>query len=276
MRAAIVWVLAAALAACSGGGESTWHELAPGGRSAASETVLFSDNFNRSDGSGLGPNWTVLAGAWITDTRANSDRDALDRAVVRGITCADCRIDARLVGFGSLENGFTLRETPSGDRYELVLLSNGHVQIRRWRTGSVTVLGDVPSGIAELGNWATFAFTAQGAGPVSLTAAVNGSTTLAVTDVSAQALTTAGAAGLTSRNAGVWFDDFTLTALAGGGGTDIGADADAHALPGDTPASGRGFSPCRGARRKIRPDCGPRPGAKARVGRRGRRHRAQR
>src|SRR5438270_9293057 len=122
MRSAIVWALAAALAACSGSGETTWHELAPGGRSAVGETVLFSDNFNRSDGSGLGPNWTVLAGAWLTDTRANSDRDALDRAVVRGITCADCRIDARLVGFGPLENGFSLREPPSGDRYELVLL----------------------------------------------------------------------------------------------------------------------------------------------------------
>src|SRR5439155_21121777 len=118
------------------------HELAPGGRSGAVETVLFSDNFNRNDGSGLGPSWTVLAGAWITDTRANADRDALDRAVVRAITCADCRIDARLVGFGSPENGFRIGETPSGDRYELIILSNGHVQIRRWRSGSMTVLGD--------------------------------------------------------------------------------------------------------------------------------------
>ena len=257
MRAAIVWALSAALAACSGGGERTWHELAPGGRAVVVETVLFSDNFNRSDGSGLGPNWTVLAGSWLTDTRANADRDALDRAVVRGIACADCRIDARLVGFGSPENGFTLRETPSGDRYELVLLSNGHVQIRRWRSGSLTVLDDAPSGIADLGNWATFAFTAQGAGPVSLTASVNGSPKLAVTDASALALTTAGTAGLTSQSAGVWFDDFTLTALAAGG-TDAGtsdAGVDAGGIAADAGADGGGGTPDAGA------DAGPGGGA---------------
>jgi len=38
MRAAIVWALAAALAACSGGGETTWHELGQTARSTWSTT----------------------------------------------------------------------------------------------------------------------------------------------------------------------------------------------------------------------------------------------
>jgi len=60
--------------------------------------------------------------------------DALDRAVVKGVACGDCRIDAKRVGYGTGATGFTLRETPSGDRYDLVVLSNGRVQIRRWRS----------------------------------------------------------------------------------------------------------------------------------------------
>src|SRR5437868_14653340 len=43
-------------------------------------TVIFSDDFNRTLTSGLGPNWTVLEGAWRDNDKANSDLDALDRA----------------------------------------------------------------------------------------------------------------------------------------------------------------------------------------------------
>ena len=198
-----------------------------GGVAPPPGTVLFSDSFNRNNLSGLGSSWTVLAGAWITDSRANSDRDALDRAVVKGVACADCRIDARLVGYGTGATGFTLRETGSGDRYDLVVLSNGRVQIRRWRSGTASVLGDAPSGIPDLGEWATAAFTVVGPGPVTLTATVNGALRLTVTDASTQAITSAGAAGLTSLAAGTWFDDFTLTAIGAGGGAPDGGVPDA-------------------------------------------------
>src|SRR5438067_4176197 len=215
-----------------------------GGSALSAGAVLFSDSFDRNTSTGLGPNWDILAGSWLTDSRANSDLDTLDRANVHGVTCADCRVDSRLVGFGTAATGLTLREAPSGDRYDMVVLSNGHLQIRRWKSGSVTVLGDAASGIPDLGDWATVAFTAQGAAPVQLTGSVNGVIRLSVTDASAQAIMTAGGAGLTSLWSGTWFDDFKLTATGTGGGgsdggiPDAGVDAgtDAGAPDGGTDA----------------------------------------
>src|SRR5712692_9076577 len=49
--------------------------------------VLFSDDFNRNDGSGLGAKWTISSGAYITDSRANADNDGFDQAYVEGVTC---------------------------------------------------------------------------------------------------------------------------------------------------------------------------------------------
>ncbi|HWE26063.1 MAG TPA: N,N-dimethylformamidase beta subunit family domain-containing protein [Myxococcales bacterium] len=214
-------------------------------------TLLFADSFDRTSSSGLGPDWRVLAGRWRTDSRANSDFTGLDRANVNGITCADCRIDARFNGFATPATGFTLRETPSGDRYEMVVLSNGRLQIRRWTSGSMTVLGDVASGIAWLNDWSTAAFSVQGDGPVQLTGSINGSLKLTVTDTSAQAIAAAGGAGLTTREAGTWFDDFKLTALGGGGS---GGSPDGGTPDGGIPDAGT--TPDAGA-----PDAGPPPAA---------------
>src|SRR5207245_5081676 len=124
------------------------------------------------------------------------------------IACADCRIDARVVGFGT-ETALTLRGNPAApaDRYDLAVTTSGRLRIRRWRGGAATVLGDVDSGIPELGNWAALPSTASGWSPVTLTAAVNGATRLSVTDGSAAALTSTGVAGMTATAAGVWFDD---------------------------------------------------------------------
>jgi hypothetical protein len=176
---------------------------------------LFFDDFNRNDRRGLGPNWTVAAGGYITDMRANSGLTGFDQAYVKGLTCGDCRVDARMVGFGT-ELALTLRGDPSAprNRYDLVLTSNGRLRIRRWRNGSVTVLGDVASGLPFLSDWASFSFTVSGTAPVTLTATLNGKVKLTVTDGSSAALTAPGVAGFTNLVAGNWIDDFTLTALA--------------------------------------------------------------
>src|SRR5439155_8379922 len=79
----------------------------------------------------------------------------------------------------------------------------------------------------DLSEWATAAFTVQGTGPVTLTATVNGALRLTVIDSNAQAITSAGATGLTTLAAGTWFDDFTLTAIGGGGGAPDGGVPDA-------------------------------------------------
>src|SRR5205823_5455563 len=135
---------------------------------AGPPTVIFSDDFNRSLTSGLGPNWTVLAGAWRDDDKANSDLDALDRAAVAGVACTDCRIDATMVNFAGGEAMLELRVN-GGNRYALALTPSGTLQIRRYAGTTVTVLGSVASGIADLGAWHAFAFRVSGSSPVTLT-----------------------------------------------------------------------------------------------------------
>jgi hypothetical protein len=74
-----------------------------------------------------------------------------------------------------------------------------------------TVLAQGPSGVTALDQLATVSLAASGASPVSLVASVNGVVRLSASDSSASALTGAGWAGLWTSNAGVVFDDFSLT-----------------------------------------------------------------
>jgi hypothetical protein len=135
--------------------------------------TLFSDGSNRT--TGLGASWRILAGLWVTPgTVAQSDLDGTDQAAVQSLSCADCSVQARVVNFAAGIVALDLRESASNDRYDVALLANGHLQIRRTRGGSTTVLGDVASGIADLTDWSTIGLSASGAGPVQLVASVNG------------------------------------------------------------------------------------------------------
>ena len=202
--------------------------------------VLFSDNFNRTVSSGLGSSWQVTSGLWRDDgQRANSDLDGSpDRISVIGLSCADCSVQAAVVNFSATTAALDLREAASGDRYDLALTSAGRLQIRRHKGGTTTVLGDVASGIADLGNWATIALSATGAGPVQLVASVNGVPKLSVTDTSASALKGAGTAGLWTDLAGIWFDDFVVTGNADSGGTPDAGTPDAGTPDAGTPDAG--------------------------------------
>lgn len=175
-------------------------------------SVLFKDDFNRTLPLGLGPDWTVAAGAWLTNLKANSGLNQLDRAVTSSVSCRDCRADARMVNFGGGESMLELRAAGE-DRYALVLTAAGNLQIRRYAGGAQTVLGSVPSGISELRNWNSFSFTVQGVAPVTLVGFVAGRPMLTVTDSSPSALTASGRAGLAATYAGIWFDRFLLSAL---------------------------------------------------------------
>src|SRR5437764_15491625 len=67
---------------------------------AGPPTVIFSDSFNRT--TGLGSNWRVTSGSWVTSTttpRAESGLDGFDQAVVQNLSCADCSVSARLLIF---------------------------------------------------------------------------------------------------------------------------------------------------------------------------------
>ncbi len=209
-----------------------------GGAAGGGGGTLFSDTFNRT-ASTLPATWTVVNGAFIQDTRANADRNAPDQAMVKSFSCADCTVQAEVDGFGD-PVGIDLRVQASApdDRYDLVLQSTGHVQIRKHRGAVITVLGDSASGIADTGNWSTLTLTASGAGPVSLVAKVNGVVKLGGNDTAN--VLGAGSAGFSTAFAGIWFRNFVVTGTSGGtsgGGTDAGTP-DGGTPDGGTPDAG--------------------------------------
>jgi hypothetical protein len=193
--------------AASGGSGGGGDETPPPGPS------LFSDTFSRSVARGLGGGWTV-DGLWYVDgTRAVSDRDAEELALAPGTSCRDCQVEARLQHFSQAEAGVFLRAQGSA-RYTLVSRANGRIEVRREASGHVTVLGEASSGLSSAREPMTLTLTARGAGPVELTASVEGQLRLAVVDSSSSALGQPGLAGLETPIAGVWFDDFQVRALA--------------------------------------------------------------
>lgn len=194
-----------------GGGSGGGSEDPPPDSTPAPGQLLFSDAFSRTSSSGLGSNWS-LSGLWRTDGKwAISDLDnpyGDDLAYAVPSRCRDCQVQARLQAFAVDEAGVVLRA--SGDaRYALVLLPEGRIQIRRYRGGSFTVLGEAPSG-QDAWEPATLTLSAWGSGPVRLSAAVDGQVLLTVTDSDAAAITGEGLAGFATPIAGVWFDDFEV------------------------------------------------------------------
>src|SRR5207248_2874521 len=147
-----------------------------------------------------------------------------------------CRVEAQVNGFGVPESGVYLRRG-NGNQYDVVLLANGSLRIRRIRGTTIMVLGETASGIADLSAFSTLSLQALGAGPVELTASVNGVAKLAVTDAATLALTAPGAAGMSTKNAGVWFAAFRLYAVTVNGAPDAGPPA-AGARDAGTPDAG--------------------------------------
>jgi outer membrane protein assembly factor BamB len=194
---------------------------------AASDPVAFADDFrsNIAPDDGLGAGWTVSGLWYVNGGQAVSDLDEPNLAAIVGHDCADCRIEASVVGFGVPETAVFLRGS-AGDRYDLVLLGSGRLQIRRFRGGAPTVLGEASSGIRDLGSPATLSLVATGAGPVQLAAQVNGVERLRIVDASAQGIGSSGAAGLGTGSAGVWFAAVRLYAQSGGTGGDGGVPGD--------------------------------------------------
>lgn len=177
--------------------------------------LLFGDTFARTSSSSLGNDWK-LSGLWLTDgQRAVSDLDnpnGDNLALALPSRCGDCQVEARLQAFAVDEAAVVLRA--EGDaRYALVLLPQGRIQLRRYRGGSFTVLGEAPSGQASAWEAATLSLSVWGSGPVRLSASVDGQVRLTVTDDDPAALTGEGLAGLATPIAGVWFDDFLVRAL---------------------------------------------------------------
>ena len=175
--------------------------------------ALFSDDFSRT-GYNLGGHWRQDQGRWLTNGHvAGSDQNGADLAYVPSVSCRDCSVEASVVGFGVPEAALVLRvqNGHSPDRYELVLLGSGHVQLRRKVGSSTAVLGTAPAGV-PLWDWSMLRLSAVGTGPVTLTAWVRGVPVLSVVDDSPGPLNRAGHAGIWTTRAGVGFDRFRIIA----------------------------------------------------------------
>ncbi|REG27354.1 hypothetical protein ATI61_110361 [Archangium gephyra] len=192
-------------------------EDAPGSEPQPGE-LLFGDTFPRTSSSSLGSDWK-LSGLWLTDgRRAVSDLDnpnGDNLAFALPSRCDDCQVQARLQAFGADEAGLVVRAEADA-RYALVLLPQGRLQLRRYGGGGFIVLGETASGLAAPWEAATLSLSVWGAGPVRLSASVEGQVRLRVTDDDPAALTGEGYAGLATPIAGVWFDDFLVRALGTG------------------------------------------------------------
>ena len=174
--------------------------------------------FERSDRQGLGASWTLARGLWRTaEGYAISDLDGPDQAFPTGVECADCRVEFRFNGFGVPEVAAFARAHPAApaDRYELAILSDRRVELRRRRGSSVVVLGQAPSGLTDLTRPAVITLEIAGVSPVELVGRVNGTVRVVASDSDPGALQR-GVAGLWTTRAGVWFDDFRLWSLGTG------------------------------------------------------------
>src|SRR5947208_3917783 len=118
----------------------------------------------------------------MTHGRSNSVRN-FNLSFLKCIVCRDLHSFPTRRS-SDLELSLTLRGNPNapGDRYDLAVTSDNRLRIRRWRNGSATVLGAVSTGLPWLPEWESFSFTVSGNAPVVLTATLNGTTRLTVTD----------------------------------------------------------------------------------------------
>src|SRR5438128_7215199 len=169
--------------------------------------VIFSDAFNRT--TGLGSSWRIISGAWLTSTRAESDAHPTNQTAVQGPSCADCSVSAQVMNSGAAVAELDLRQQASNDRYDVALLADGTLQIRRHNGTSITVLGQAPSGIADLNNWATISLSVSGANPVGLVASVNGAAKITASDSSASAIAGRSEDRRGGEQAGVIWSHFT-------------------------------------------------------------------
>src|SRR5439155_2272793 len=123
------------------------------------------------------------------------------------------------------------------------------LQVRRHNGATVTVLGQAPSGIADLGWWATIGLSVTGSNPVTLVGSANGVAKVIVNDSSASAITAAGTAGMWTDLAGIWFRDFTVR-TRGPAGCAEGGRADAGPPDAGPPDAGSAAAAtlCAGSR----------------------------
>src|SRR5438128_10496105 len=195
-------------------------------KSAFAQTLIFTDNFNRT--TGLGSNWQLQSGSFTTaGTYANSGAPPASgnwARIASTPTTNDYAVSANIViPAGSSSSGVVARSSTSTafdrDLYAAQIAANGTLALYRRNAWNWTLLQSVATGIVA-GVSYNVRLIAVGSGPVHLEVWLNGAQRIAYDDSSASRLT-AGAVGIQNyasgvqyRNSevdGVFFDPFNRT-----------------------------------------------------------------
>lgn len=189
-------------------------------------TVITSDSFNRANGTINGVNTDAAAGgtakAWST-TAVNTQHQVVSNALGRvgtsgavhsvvdaSVTDGICTVTvAALPAITGAQLGIVGRapsNSITGDRYDLMVGSDGALLLRKSVTSVVTTLATLAAGTVAVGNKLTLELQGQ-----TIRARVNG---VIVADVIDSAVTTGTRWGIRSgASSGAWsLDDFLLVA----------------------------------------------------------------
>lgn len=182
-----------------------------------SRNLLFSDDFNRT--TGLGPNWQVYFGSFITDGNSAISQGNIANwaAVTPNLNTNDYSVEATLaVPPGSLYSGIAVRGNPANsfykDLYAAQIATDGHVNLYRRNAGNWTLLKSAPASIAA-GTAYTLKLTVSGVSPVNLQVSLNGAVLFNFSDASASRILS-GIPGIGNYNPGVSYDRFTVSSIS--------------------------------------------------------------
>lgn len=184
----------------------------------SAQTVVFSDNFNRTDSTNIGAGWTERAGDWqiianVLRPPVGNDSIITANAPTNGVVSA--RLYNRdtdylqAVGVIARAGNYATNGLPQAG-YAVMLHGNGQVAL--WNLNGLVMLGNyiVPSYTA--GTWVTLALRVNGS---TLQVDVNGTQAISVSNTAA----TSGNAGLYDYHQTVagnhQVDDFSITDLSG-------------------------------------------------------------
>jgi len=186
--------------------------------------VVFSDDFNRADGS-PGANWTGYFSTWAiasnqvtVSTGATPTGNQLEYTG-SGSSLADCSVAVKHISTASNPGGVTARRASGVDtHYIWRVYTDGGWELCRKITGSITVVLNDGGTKLTLVSGAIIKLTVTGSGAtVTLDMNYNGVAVTTYNDTDGSRITVAGVSGIYGHVDGTIFDDFVLDDLTVGG-----------------------------------------------------------
>ncbi|HZR47301.1 MAG TPA: PKD domain-containing protein, partial [Candidatus Manganitrophaceae bacterium] len=207
---------------------------------ASGETPLFSDDFNRT-GAGLGPNWSIVVGAFSTDGAQAVSQSAQNWAKMKvPLGTDDYQVEAMMVPpAASNYSGLVIRGDANlfyQDLYAAQIDAVAQkINLYRRNAGAWTLLKGIaaPGGIAA-GTPYKLAVRVSGNNPVVLDLSFQGAPLFSYTDSAANRIVS-GAPGIQNYNSGVKYDNFIVSSLTSSGNQPPTASFSANPASGTAP-----------------------------------------